>query len=110
MSMRALSLALLLGALPIAVTAPPVAAQPLPGTSCALFPSDNVLNTDISRLPVSTQSATWMSNMTQNANLHPDFGTFAQQYGIPLNIAPPPAATAATTATPNPIALSVRFR
>jgi hypothetical protein len=31
-----------------------------------------------------------MSNMTQNANLHPDLGTFAQWYGIPINVAPPP--------------------
>jgi hypothetical protein len=28
--------------------------------------------------------------MTQNTNLHPDLGTFAQWYGIPINVAPPP--------------------
>src|SRR5690348_17126035 len=65
-------------------------AQPLPGTTCNLFPADHVLNTDISSLPVNAQSATWMSNMTQHANLHPDLGTFAQQYGMPTNVAPPP--------------------
>ena len=32
-----------------------------------------------------------MSNMTQHANLHPDLGTLAQQYGLPINIAPPPS-------------------
>src|SRR5438067_1536734 len=66
-------------------------AQPLPGTSCTLFPASSVFNTDISGLPLNTKSATWMSNMTQHANLHSDFGTFAQQYGIPINIAPPPS-------------------
>ena len=62
-----------------------------PGTTCTLFPFDNVLNTDISTLPVNTQSATWMSNMAQNSNLHPDLGTVAQQYGMPINVAPPPS-------------------
>ena len=41
----------------------PVAAQPLPGTTCALFPADSIFNADISALPVNAQSATWMSNM-----------------------------------------------
>src|SRR2546423_11285593 len=67
------------------------AAQPLPGTSCSLFPANSIFNTDISGLPVNAKSATWMSNMTQQANLHPDLGTFAQQYGIPINVAPPPS-------------------
>jgi hypothetical protein len=65
--------------------------QPFPGTNCHLFPIDAVFNTDISSLPVNSQSVTWMSNMTQNANLHPDVGTVAQQYGMPTNIAPPPS-------------------
>ena len=67
------------------------AAQPLPGTSCSLFPANSIFNTDISSLPVNARSATWMSNMTQHANLHPDLGTLAQQYGLPINIAPPPS-------------------
>jgi len=29
--------------------------------------------------------------MTQNTNLHPDLGTVAQQYGMPVNVAPLPA-------------------
>src|SRR5439155_6943422 len=62
-----------------------------PGTTCTVFPFDNVLNTDISTLPVNAQSATWMSNMAQNSNLHPDLGTVAQQYGMPINVAPPPS-------------------
>jgi hypothetical protein len=61
-----------------------------PGTTCTLFPFDNILNTDISTLPVNAQSSAWMRNMTQNINIHPDLGTVAQQYGMPVNVAPPP--------------------
>src|SRR5437899_1191073 len=75
----------------------PVAAQPLPGTTCGLFPADSIFNADISTLPVNAQSSTWMGNMTQNANLHPDVGTFAQQYGIPINVAPPPTTSVTPT-------------
>ena len=35
--------------------------------------------------------------MTQNANLHPDLGTFAQWYGIPVNVAPPPTTSVTPT-------------
>src|SRR5438309_11418159 len=49
-----------------------VAAQPIPGTTCNLFPANNILNTDISSLAVASQSAMWKNNMAQNANLHPD--------------------------------------
>jgi hypothetical protein len=72
-----------------------------PATNCTLFPSDSVFNTDISSVPVNAQSATWMSNMTQNTNLHPDVGTFAQQYGMPVNVAPPPAGGLTPTFTFN---------
>src|SRR5256712_4295302 len=75
----------------------PAAAQPLPGTTCQLFPADSIFNADISTLPVNAQSSTWMGNMTQNANLHPDVGTFAQQYGIPINVAPPPTTSVTPT-------------
>jgi hypothetical protein len=70
-----------------------------PGTSCSMFPADSVFNTDISTLPVHLQSATWMSNMTQNANLHPDLGTFSQWYGMPVNVAPPPSTGVTPTFT-----------
>jgi hypothetical protein len=77
--------------------AAPVAAEPLPGTTCSLFPADNVLNTDVSSLPPNAQSATWMGNMTQAANIHPDLGTLAQLYGMPVNVAPPPSTGLAPT-------------
>src|SRR6267143_7024976 len=85
-----------------AISVAPVAAQPLPGTSCSFFPADSVFNTDISALPVHAQSTTWLGNMTQNSNLHPDMGTFAQQYGIPINVAPPPASGLTPTFLYNP--------
>jgi hypothetical protein len=70
--------------------ASPVAAQPIPGTTCSLFPANSIFNTDIASLPVNAQSAAWMGNMTEHANLHPDFGTLTQLYGMPINVAPPP--------------------
>src|SRR5260370_10380878 len=74
-----------------------VAAQPLPGTTCGLFPADSVFNADISTLPVNAQSSTWVGNMAQNANMHAEVGTFAQQYGIPINVAPPPTTSVTPT-------------
>src|SRR5690348_7738963 len=38
-----------------------------------------------------------MGNMAQNANLHPDLGTFAQWYGMPINVAPPPTTSVTPT-------------
>ena len=72
-----------------------------PGTACNLFPGDSIFNTDISTLPVSSQSSTWMGNMTQSSNLHPDLGTVAQQYGMPVNLAPPPSSGLTPTFTYN---------
>lgn len=85
------AIALLVAVLSSAATGAPAAAQPLPGTTCSLFPADSIFNADISALPVHSQSVTWKGNMTQNSNLHPDLGTFAQWYGEPVNVAPPPS-------------------
>ena len=58
----------------------------LPGTSCHLFPADNVWNTDISTTPVNSHSAAWLAStgVTTGTLLHPDFG--APPYGIPFNV------------------------
>src|SRR5262249_47308714 len=54
--------------------------------SCAVFPADNVWNTDISNLPVHSQSASWISSMAgATARLHPDFGG---PYGLPWTVVP----------------------
>src|SRR5262249_41817309 len=86
-----LSAAVMLLPILVASSLVEVGAQPLPGTTCGLFPADNILNADVSSLPVSAFSATWKNNMAQQAYIHPDLGTFAQLYGIPINVAPPPA-------------------
>src|SRR5437870_10280098 len=63
----------------------PAAAAPVPSTSCQVFPSDNVWNTDISNLPVHSRSAQWLSSMAAaTTNLHPDFG--GPPYGFPFNV------------------------
>src|SRR5260370_12367202 len=75
----------------------PGGGQPVPGQTCKLFPADSIFNADISTLPVNAQSSTWMGNMTQNAHLHPDVGTFAKQSGIPITGAPPPTTSVTPT-------------
>jgi hypothetical protein len=63
----------------------PVAAAAVPGTTCHVFPANNVWNTDISRLPVNSHSAAWLaSSQASTHNLHPDFG--GSPYGIPFNV------------------------
>jgi hypothetical protein len=52
--------------------------------NCALFPSTNVWNEDISSLPVESDSATLLGTMGLSTGLHPDFS--ATGYGIPYNV------------------------
>jgi hypothetical protein len=60
-----------------------VGAAPVPGTSCNVFPADNIWNTDISALPVSPNNARWLQAMhASTTKLHPDFG--APPYGMPF--------------------------
>src|SRR5881397_3858518 len=60
-------------------------AAPIPGTSCAVFPSDNIWNADISGLPVNPNSAAWLATMqSSSTNLHPDFGR--PPYGMPFAV------------------------
>jgi hypothetical protein len=58
---------------------------PIPGTGCAVFPSSNIWNTDISQLPVHPESAAWLASMNAGStNLHPDFGR--PPYGYPYTV------------------------
>jgi hypothetical protein len=63
---------------------------PVPGTTCPTFPADSWFHADVSKLPVHTRSAQWMSHMTPTSKLHPDFGpSFGEQpvpYGIPITV------------------------
>jgi hypothetical protein len=75
----------------VADVARPAAGAPLPGTgtSCPLFPADNVWHADVSGLPVHTRSADWINSMGgPERRLHPDFGPNGdeQPYGIPYTV------------------------
>ena len=81
------ALGLVLAATMLAVVPRSVRAAAVPGSTCNLFPADNVWNTDISQLPVNANSTTWLGSTGGNSGrlLHPDFG--GPPYGIPYNIA-----------------------
>jgi hypothetical protein len=63
----------------------------LPGTRCPVFPADSYWHADVSRLPVNTRSAAWLSHMQATTrHLHADFGpSYGAQpvpYGIPITV------------------------
>ncbi|MEP7060506.1 MAG: hypothetical protein ABI828_07220 [Actinomycetota bacterium] len=67
---------------PASVRAVPVS---VPGTSCTVFPSNNVWNMDVSKLPVSAKSKMWKRSADAGTTLlHPDFGP--PDYGIPYDV------------------------
>jgi hypothetical protein len=65
-------------------------AIPAPGTSCDLFPQDNVWHSEIRKLPKHRRSDQWIQAMGGPGTLlHPDFGPSgdpAEPYGIPFNV------------------------
>jgi hypothetical protein len=76
--------ALALSALPAHGIAPP-------GSSCRVFPADNVWHADVTNLPVHAKSAAWLSSMGGGTRrLHPDFGPSGESmpYGIPYIVVP----------------------
>jgi hypothetical protein len=80
----ALALALVAATVPSTLSRS-VAAAAVPGTTCRVFPADNVWNTDISRLPVNSHSAAWLASTQASTRLlHPDFG--GPPFGIPFNV------------------------
>jgi hypothetical protein len=74
----------------LGIGAPPAEAtvHHLPGTTCYAFPADNYWHADISKLPVNSHSAAWISHMSPTRKIHPDFGpSYGAQpvpYGIPI--------------------------
>ena len=65
---------------------PTVAERPVAGTSCSVFPADNWWHADVSGLPVHARSRQWLSHMSTDRDLHPDFGPSygdGPDYGIP---------------------------
>ena len=80
-------------------TAAPFRSQPAPTQAisfppiagCPLFPSNNIWNTDISQLPVHSNSANFIKSIGLNDRLHPDFGSGLdddEPIGIPYTIVP----------------------
>jgi len=60
-------------------------AAPVPGTTCEVFPADNVWNMDISKLPVHRRSQDWKRSAHAGSTLlHPDFG--GDPYGFPFEV------------------------
>ena len=83
-SRRALPIVFALSAY-IAGAAPTAHAAPVPGTTCKVFPSDNVWNTNVSKLPVNSRSRAWLRSMKAGSTLlHPDFGR--PPYGFPFAV------------------------
>jgi hypothetical protein len=64
-------------------------AKPVAGTSCRAFPSDSWWHADVSGLPVHARSQEWLSHMSTDVDLHPDFGPSygaGPDYGIPVTV------------------------
>src|SRR5260370_3133528 len=82
----ALAAVIVVAAAVLAIQTRPALAVNGPGTSCAVFPAGNVWNSDISGMPVHSQSAAWLASTgaTGGRLLHPDFG--GPPYGIPFNV------------------------
>ncbi len=68
--------------------APPPASGPSLG-GCEMFPADNPWNQKVNALPVRSDSATLIANISSGSQtkLHPDFGG-AGAYGIPYKVVP----------------------
>jgi hypothetical protein len=64
-------------------------AAPVAGTDCATFPKDNFWRADVRELPVHPRSRRWLSHMSTDRDLHPDFGPSygdGPDYGIPVTV------------------------
>lgn len=65
-----------------------VSRAPVAG-GCAAFPEDNYWHADISGLPVHQRSTAWLSHMSTDVELHPDFGPSygdGPDYGMPITV------------------------
>ena len=75
---------------PPADSRPPAGPEkPIAKTQCSEFPADNWWHADVSGLPVHARSAAWLSHMSTDVDLHPDFGPSygdGPNYGIPITV------------------------
>lgn len=53
---------------------------------CDILPPDNPWNRDVSADALRADSAALIAVMAPGTGLHPDWGTFTEQYGIPINV------------------------
>ena len=88
----AILVSLLFGAMPPCgsvfrqYAAGPTALAPVPGTTCTVFPADNVWNTPIDDLPVNRNSAAWAASL-RGRHLTLGFGPAGgKNYGFPFQI------------------------
>ncbi|MEO6511870.1 MAG: hypothetical protein ABIO16_12810 [Nocardioides sp.] len=57
--------------------------------ACPAFPADSWWHADVSQLPVHERSSQWLSHMSTDRDLHPDFGPSygdGPNYGIPVTV------------------------
>ncbi len=77
--------------------------------ACPVLPADNIWNTPVDQLPVSSSSSSWVSTIGSTSPLHPDFGP--DPYGIPFITVPgtqtkyPAAFSYADESDPGPYAV-----
>jgi hypothetical protein len=66
---------------------------------CDIYPPDNAWNRDVSADPLRPDSAALIAQMAPGTAMHADWGTFAQNYGIPITTGPaaPPVKMTWTT-------------
>jgi hypothetical protein len=92
--LRVLRAGLVMALLLVGVTSPasgerPERPKPIAGSTCSAFPADNWWHADVRGLPVHARSAAWLSHMSTDVDLHPDFGPSygdGPDYGIPVTV------------------------
>lgn len=65
------------------------ATKTVAGTDCQVFPADSYWHADVRDLPRHPRSRAWLSHMSTDRNLHPDFGPSygdGPDYGIPVTV------------------------
>jgi hypothetical protein len=85
---RPMSAALVLG-LALTVAGPVTTTTALPVGGCRVFPANNYWHADISQLPLHPRSSAWLSHMSTDVDLHPDFGPSygdGPNYGMPITL------------------------
>jgi len=74
---------------PTGATAREPVGKPIAKTHCSEFPADNWWHAPVDHLPVHSRSSAWLSHMSTDRNLHPDFGPSygdGPNYGIPITV------------------------